>query len=186
MRVPGEYKFYDDSLKIFLRGFEDQKSEKFEVHFQKGDVTSIKRVDGISIDLIRLEPMPIGGMYPSHMQDRLLLDRSQVPEELIEIILLVEDKSFFDHQGICYRCIFRALIENVKAQEIEQGGSTITQQLAKSLFFSSEKTLRRKIKEALAAFLIEFHYSKEQILLAYINDVFVAQSSQYHEISLLF
>ena len=178
VRVPGEYKFYDDSLKIFLRGFEDQKSEKFEVHFQKGDVTSIKRVDGISIDLIRLEPMPIGGMYPSHMQDRLLLDRSQVPEELIEIILLVEDKSFFDHQGICYRCIFRALIENVKAQEIEQGGSTITQQLAKSLFFSSEKTLRRKIKEALAAFLIEFHYSKEQILLAYINDVFVAQSGR--------
>ena len=176
IRNPGEYRLKDKTLEIFLKGFQDQNSGIYRVNIEKKRIKGIKRVDGISLDLIRLEPMAIGGLYPAHMQDRLLLDRSRIPQELIQMILLVEDKSFFDHKGICYRCIVRAFIENLKAQGIEQGGSTITQQLAKSLFFSSEKTYRRKIKEAIAAFFIEFHYSKEDILLAYINDVFITQS----------
>ena len=166
IRNPGEYRLKDKTLEIFLKGFQDQNSGIYRVNIEKKRIKGIKRVDGISLDLIRLEPMAIGGLYPTHMQDRLLLDRSRIPQELIQMILLVEDKSFFDHKGICYRCIVRAFIENLKAQGIEQGGSTITQQLAKSLFFSSEKTYRRKIKEAIAAFFIEFHYSKEDILFA--------------------
>ena len=69
-------------------------------------------------------------------------------------------------------------LKNVQAGSVEQGGSTITQQLAKSLFFSSEQTLRRKVLEAIASLLIELHYSKQEILLAYINDVFLAQSGR--------
>ena len=176
VQKPGQYVLKDNILSIFVRGFENQNSDYFHLTLEKGKIVSIKRSDGISIDLIRLEPLAIGGMYPSHMEDRLLLNWSQVPEELIEMILLVEDKTFFDHEGICYKCIVRALIKNTRALGIEEGGSTITQQLAKSLFFSPEQTLRRKIKEALAAFFIEFHYTKEEILLAYINDVFIAQS----------
>lgn len=176
VKNPGEFKFEDRTLKIFLRGFQDQNSDIYWVTIGDTEIKGIKRADGISLDLIRLEPMAIGGMYPAHMQDRLLLDRSHIPQELIQMILLVEDESFFEHKGVCYTCIIRAFIRNLRAQEIEQGGSTITQQLAKSLFFSSEKTYRRKIKEAIAAFFIEFHYSKEDILLAYINDVFITQS----------
>ena len=174
----GEFVYKDRTLTIFLRGFSSQKSGIFTINIENQEIKGIKRADGIHLDLIRLEPMAIGGMYPAHMQDRLLLSRSQIPDELIQMILLVEDKSFFEHKGICYKCIIRALVQNTKALEIEQGGSTITQQLAKSLFFSPEQTYRRKIKEALASFFIELHYSKEEILLAYINDVFIAQSGK--------
>ena len=93
-------------------------------------------------------------------------------------MLVVEDRDFFDHRGISLKSIARAFIKNTKSMGIQEGGSTITQQLAKSLFFSPEQTIRRKIKEALAAILIEIHYSKEEILLAYINDVFIAQSGK--------
>ena len=117
-------------------------------------------------------------MFPSHLQDRILLNFSQVPKDLEEMILVVEDRNFYSHKGISLKSIMRAFIKNTKALGIEEGGSTITQQLAKSLFFSPEQTIRRKIKEAIAALLIEMHYSKQEILLAYINDVFIAQSGR--------
>lgn len=175
---PGEFIYKKNSLKIFLRGYEDQKSGLFKILFKEGKVIKITNQLGISEDLIRFEPIAIGGMYPSHMEDRILLNWSQVPSILIDTILLVEDQSFFDHNGISLRSISRAFFTNVKAGDIEQGGSTITQQLAKNLFFTSEQTIKRKAMEAIAALLIEFHYSKEEILLAYINDVFLAQSGK--------
>ncbi|SVC92852.1 uncharacterized protein METZ01_LOCUS345706, partial [marine metagenome] len=99
IRNPGEYRLNDKTLEIFLKGFQDQNSGIYRVNIEKKRIKGIKRVDGISLDLIRLEPMAIGGLYPAHMQDRLLLDRSRIPQELIQMILLVEDKSFFDHKG---------------------------------------------------------------------------------------
>ena len=117
-------------------------------------------------------------MYPAHMEDRVLLNWPEVPQILIDTILAVEDQNFFNHYGVSLKSISRAFLKNIQAGEVEQGGSTITQQLAKSLFFSSEQTIRRKVMEAIASLLIEFHYSKEEILLAYINDVFLAQSGK--------
>ena len=177
-QLPGEYSFTGNSISIYVRGFEKQKPSLFSLKFKEGKIESIKRKDGILIDLIQLEPLSIGGMYPIHLQDRILLNFSQVPEDLKEMILVVEDRDFFDHRGISLKSIARAFIKNTKSMGIQEGGSTITQQLAKSLFFSPEQTIRRKIKEALAAILIEIHYSKEEILLAYINDVFIAQSGK--------
>ena len=176
--LPGEYSFTGNSISIYVRGFEKQKPSLFSLKFKEGKIESIKRKDGILIDLIQLEPLSIGGMYPIHLQDRILLNFSQVPEDLKEMILVVEDRDFYDHRGISLKSIARAFIKNTKSMGIQEGGSTITQQLAKSLFFSPEQTIRRKIKEALAAILIEIHYSKEEILLAYINDVFIAQSGK--------
>ena len=173
---PGQYYYKKDSIKIFLRGYKKQDSALYEINFDGNKVDSLKRQDGIKIDLIALEPMAIGGMYPSHMEDRLLLDWPQVPENLVKILLAVEDQGFFDHYGISLKSISRAFYKNIKASNIEQGGSTITQQLAKNLFFTSEQTIKRKLVEAIAALLIEFHYSKQEILLAYINDVYLAQS----------
>ena len=175
---PGEFIYKKNKLRVFLRGYEDQKSGLFEVSFKDRKVTKITNQLGISVDIVKFEPIAIGGMYPSHMEDRILLNWSEVPSILIDTILMVEDQSFFNHKGISLRSISRAFFTNVKAGDIEQGGSTITQQLAKNLFFTSEQTIKRKIMEAIAALLIEFHYSKEEILLAYINDVFLAQSGK--------
>tara|TARA_B100001123_G_scaffold142056_1_gene165011 strand:- start:6399 stop:8690 length:2292 start_codon:yes stop_codon:yes gene_type:complete len=176
--APGQYSVDSNIINIFLRGFEYQESDLYKLEVEEGKINYIKRKDGIHIDLIQLEPLSIGGMYPSHFQDRILLNPSEVPEDLKQIILIVEDKDFFEHGGVSLKSIIRAFAKNTRAMNIEQGGSTITQQLAKSFFFSSEKTLRRKIKEAVAALLIEANFSKDQILLAYINDVFIAQSGR--------
>ena len=175
---PGEFVYKRNNLKIFLRGYEDQKSGLFEIFFKDGKVTKITNQIGFPVDVVKLEPIAIGGMFPSHMEDRILLSWSQVPSILIDTILSVEDQNFFNHNGISFKSISRAFFTNVKAGDIEQGGSTITQQLAKNLFFTSEQTIKRKVLEAISALLIEFHYSKEEILLAYINDVFLAQSGK--------
>ena len=173
---PGDYSFKNDSLSIFLRGHEDQEAGLFKVNFSKDKVVSIKRSDGIKLDLIQLEPLAIGGMFPSHMEDRLIVNWHQVPDSLIEILLSIEDQTFFEHHGLSLKSILRAFYQNVLAMDIKQGGSTVTQQLAKNLFFSSQRSLSRKLQEAIAAILIEFHYSKEEILLAYINDVYLSQA----------
>ena len=175
---PGEYFYNSNKLNIFLRGYEDQNSGLFKILIRDGRVEEITNQLGLSVDLVKLEPIAIGGMYPSHMEDRILVSWPQVPSILIDTILSVEDQTFFNHNGISLRSISRAFFTNVKAGDIEQGGSTITQQLAKNLFFSPEQTIKRKVMEAIAALLIEFHYSKEEILLAYINDVFLAQSGK--------
>ena len=175
---PGEFKFSKDDLKIFLRGYLDQRSGIFNINFDDSEIKGITNQLGIAEDLIKLEPTVIGGMYPSHMEDRVLLNWPEVPPILVDTILAVEDQDFFNHYGISLKSISRAFLRNVQAGEVEQGGSTITQQLAKSLFFSSEQTIRRKVLEAIASLIIEFRYSKEEILLAYINDVFLAQSGK--------
>ena len=176
--TPGEFSQSQQSVNIFIRGFGSQEPGLYRLKIENDKIDSIKRKDGISIDLIQLEPLSIGGMFPSHLQDRILLNFSQVPKDLEEMILVVEDRNFYSHKGISLKSIMRAFIKNTKALGIEEGGSTITQQLAKSLFFSPEQTIKRKIKEAIAALLIEMHYSKQEILLAYINDVFIAQSGR--------
>ena len=175
---PGEFKFSKDDLKIFLRGYLDQRSGIFNINFDDSEIKRITNQLGIAEDLIKLEPTVIGGMYPSHMEDRVLLNWPEVPPILVDTILAVEDQNFFNHYGISLKSISRAFLRNVQAGEVEQGGSTITQQLAKSLFFSSEQTIRRKVLEAIASLIIETRYSKEEILLAYINDVFLAQSGK--------
>lgn len=175
---PGQFYLSNNSLRIFLRGYQDQRSGIFDVEFEQSQIKKISNQLGIAEDLIKLEPIVIGGMYPAHMEDRVLLNWPEVPQILIDTILTVEDQNFFNHYGVSPKSISRAFLKNIQAGEVEQGGSTITQQLAKSLFFSSEQTIRRKVMEAIASLLIEYHYSKEEILLAYINDVFLAQSGK--------
>ena len=175
---PGQFYLSNNDLKIFLRGYQDQRSGIFDITFEKSQIKGINNQLGISEDLVKLEPLVIGGMYPAHMEDRVLLNWPEVPQVLIDTILAVEDQNFFNHYGVSLKSISRAFLKNIQAGEVEQGGSTITQQLAKSLFFSSAQTIRRKVMEAIASLLIEFHYTKEEILLAYINDVFLAQSGR--------
>ncbi len=172
----GEYYYNGKNLNIFLRGHLKQSSGLYRITFEEGRVKSIENQGGSVVNSIILEPMAIGGMYPLHMEDRVLLDWPQIPDKLVKILLSVEDQGFFNHYGISLKSISRAFFRNIQAANIEQGGSTITQQLAKNLFFSSEQTLKRKVSEAIAALLIEFHYTKKEILLAYINDVYLAQS----------
>ncbi len=103
---------------------------------------------------------------------RVLVPFEKMPKHLIQAFVAAEDSSFFEHGGINYTAIFRALIANIKAGRKVQGGSTITQQVAKSLLLSSEKTYIRKLKEAFLAYQMEDNLSKEEILYLYLNQIY--------------
>lgn len=128
--------------------------------------------------LARLEPPLIASIYPTDQQDRVLMQMDTVPGFLLQALLAVEDRSFYQHWGVDPKGIVRALWTNLRAGGRVQGGSTLTQQLVKNFFLSAERTLWRKFNEALMAFLLEIHYSKAQILEAYLNEIYLGQQGE--------
>ena len=126
-------------------------------------------------DIVRLDPMLIGSIYPSQGEDRVLVKLSDVPELLPKGLIAVEDHSFYSHHGISPKAIFRAGFANLKAGHVVQGGSTLTQQLVKNFFLNSQQTWRRKLNEVCMSFLLEAHFDKDEILEAYLNEVHLGQ-----------
>jgi len=134
--------------------------------------------NGDSLPLVRLDPATIGRIWPSHSEDRVLVQLDEIPQTLKKALVLVEDRNFFSHKGISVRSIFRAFLANLRAGGTVQGGSTLTQQLVKNFFLSNERTLWRKFNEAIMALLLEYHYEKEEILEAYINEIYLGQDGR--------
>lgn len=97
---------------------------------------------------------------------------SQLPKVYVEAVVSVEDRRFWDHGGVDWIAICRAAVNDVKAWDLVEGGSTITQQLAKNLMFTEEKEFERKFAEVFAAFEIESNYSKEKIFELYVNTIY--------------
>jgi penicillin-binding protein 1B len=155
-----------------------QAAQRLRIEFADGRVTLLQERGGAERDLplLRTEPPLIGGIYPGHNEDRALVKLSQVPQPLIDALIAIEDRKYYSHWGIDPRGIARALFKTVSGQRIE-GGSTLTQQLIKNFFLSSERTLTRKATEVLMALLLESHYSKEEILETYLNEIFLGQDA---------
>ncbi len=105
------------------------------------------------------------------------LPYSKLPKTLIQAVISIEDRRFFKHSGIDWRGVLRAAVHNQLAGKVVQGGSTITQQLSKIIFLSPEKSLKRKIQEAMLSFRLESIFSKEQILTMYLNRVFLGNGA---------
>jgi penicillin-binding protein 1B len=176
----GQYRIVDSGIDLHTPSFEfsdqTEPSHLVRVLFNDNEVKQVTDLEtGSKQDLVRLPPVVIGSFIPQSGEDRVLLSIDQIPPTLIKILLAVEDKKFFEHFGINPKSIARALIANVKAGKTVQGGSTLTQQLAKNLFLTPEKSLTRKLNEALMALLLEIRFSKEAILTAYVNEVFLLQ-----------
>ena len=153
-----------------------QPTQRLRVEFADGVVALIQErgSEDKDLPLLRLEPPQIGGIYPGHNEDRDLLRLSQVPQTLIDALIAIEDRKFYTHWGIDPRGIARALYKTLSGQRIE-GGSTLTQQLVKNFFLTSERTLTRKANEVLMAMLLELHYSKDEILETYLNEIYLGQ-----------
>jgi penicillin-binding protein 1A len=106
------------------------------------------------------------------IEKREQLSYSEIPQLLIKAILTTEDRSFYSHNGVCIRGIIRAIFKDIIAGKYVEGASTITQQLAKTLFLTHEKKITRKVKEAILAFQLERRYTKNEILTRYLNQVY--------------
>jgi penicillin-binding protein 1B len=182
---PGEFQRRQDTFLVKTRSFDfwdgSEHSRDLRFQFNKdGKVSQITDMEKKqNLILHRLEPRLIGKIYPTHNEDRILVSLEQVPELLIKAVMAMEDRQFYEHHGISVRGIVRALVHNIFRGDGLQGGSTITQQLVKNLILSPERTLSRKINEAMMALIIEWHYDKNQILEAYLNEVYLGQNGPY-------
>ena len=177
--MPGQAAFSKTKAVLHSRGFKFtdglESSQRLVLDFSTGQLGNITTYQGQAISLLRLEPVLIGGIYPLNNEDRDLIQLSDAPSALIESLVAIEDRGFYDHHGISIRGISRAMLANIKAGRFIQGGSTLTQQLIKNFYLSSERTLSRKLLEIPMAMLLELHYSKDEILEAYLNEVYVGQ-----------
>lgn len=173
-KVSAHLRSYVDHL-----GFHESARRIFS--FQNGRLI-IKALNGSEIEEARIEPQRIGFLYGGNTESRQILRYDEIPNTLIDILVSVEDQDFYEHWGISLTGIARAVVVNFTHGSRRQGGSTLTQQLVKNMFLSSERTYTRKLTEVVMSLLLEYHYSKEAIITAYMNEVYLAQlgSSALH------
>ena len=184
IRNPGEFSVSNDVIRLHTRAFQFwdgiEPERALLIRFKDNIVASISDLQtGTGIDILRIEPVFIGAIYPGRNEDRVLLKLEDIPPLLIKTLLLIEDKRFYEHSGISLPSIFRAFLVNLKAGQRVQGGSTITQQLVKNYFLSNDKSYWRKINEAIMSLMLEWHYSKDEIIEAYVNEIYLGQEGNH-------
>jgi penicillin-binding protein 1B len=174
---PGWFSVSGNTIDIAVRPFVfwdgAQPARRIKVSFDGGTVSSLLDADGKQLPLARLEPRAIGGIYPSGNEDRVLVRLAEVPPQLVQELIAVEDRNFYSHFGFDPRALARAATSMFSGHM--QGGSTITQQLVKNFFLTPERTLRRKFTELIMAVLLEAHYGKDEILETYLNEIYLGQ-----------
>ena len=175
----GEYRKTGGEWEVFARHAEHFDGEEPErllrLRFEGDRLAGLWDGERRPVAVARLDPLVIGSFYPDKQEDRVMLRLQDTPPVLIHTLLAVEDQQFFSHYGVNPWAILRAMLVNIGSGELTQGGSTITQQLAKNFFLSNERSYVRKLNELIIALLLEAHYSKEQILEAYLNEVWLGQ-----------
>lgn len=177
-KISGTYQVKGSEIRIHTRGFHFGESVEpqqiISITIQNGQISDLKSTKKNLTGKIYLEPVLIGGIYPQHNEDRVLIKLENTPKTLINALIATEDRNFYNHHGISLRGTARAIVSNVTGGK-RQGGSTLTQQLIKNFYLTSEKTYKRKAKEAMMAVLLELHYSKDDILETYLNEVNLGQ-----------
>ncbi|MBB1126948.1 penicillin-binding protein 1B [Thiospirillum jenense] len=177
---PGTYQQQGEQITFHTHGFQFWDGTEppllLTVRFANNVITELRdATTNQEVALVRLEPALIANIYPTHNEDRVLLTRRQLPDLLIKTLLAVEDRNFYQHVGLDPKGIARAAYKNVLAGRTVEGASTLTQQLVKNFYLTQQRTLERKFNEAYMALLLERRYSKDEILTAYTNEIYMGQ-----------
>ena len=179
---PGTFTRSGTEFRFVTRAFRfwDTAEPSVAVHvvFDGNTISELGNTKGNKLDLVRLDPFVIGSLYPTQHEDRVLVQLKEVPPLLIKALVAVEDHRFYQHHGIDPVGLARAMWVNLRSLKWKQGASTLTQQLAKNFFLTSERSITRKVNEAIISLLLEYHYSKDEILEAYLNEIFLGQDGQ--------
>lgn len=177
---PGTFTATKDQALIHTRAFNfwdgSQPESRLSVRMIPEGISEVTDTGtGKPLDIVRLDPLLIGSIYPQQGEDRVLVKLTDVPQMLSRGLVAVEDRSFYSHYGVSIKGILRAAFANLMAGQAVEGASTITQQLVKNFFLTPERSLKRKLKEICMALLLELHYSKDEIMEAYLNEVHLGQ-----------
>jgi penicillin-binding protein 1B len=186
---PGCYRSTASGLEIFLRGFDEAPDpagiggpERVEVTLANGRIEGVERLGGIAgrrlPDLTRpprIEPVAIAWLDDDQRVRRVWTPLDRIPRVVQDAVIASEDRRFRGHFGIDLRSNLRALVSNVGAGGVREGGSTITQQLARALFLSRQRTMQRKLQEMGLAMGLEWVLSKDEILEMYLNSVYLGR-----------
>lgn len=178
-QAPGDYQLTDEALTIYLHPQPEGHvgATMVKLTLDQGRVTDVlSPLDGAPLFPIFLEPELLSGVRGASRQVREWIPLAQIPPPIIDTVLTIEDGRFYSHVGIDPVAVGRALWTNFTKGGVVQGGSTITQQLAKNLFYSPQRTMGRKFKEALAALVLEAKYTKQEILESYLNEIYLGQA----------
>ncbi len=176
----GEIRIRPDAMDIFLNDLKTpwtrREGFRVQIGFSENKIGTISRMDNDeTIPILELEPEEIMQFFGQERERRQLISIEQVPEHLIRAVLAAEDHRFFQHYGVDFRGILRAMVTNLRHGSIRQGGSTLTQQLAKNYFLTPARTITRKFKEVILSVIIELKYDKREILEIYLNEIYLGQ-----------
>lgn len=169
-----------NTLTFFHRGFreggEKQSEIQAEITFRAGRIRSIvdkTHATARTLPLLYLEPVTLDELGPNRNHRRTVKSLEAFPLILKEGVLAMEDRKFYQHWGISPKGIFRAFLQNLRHGRIVAGGSTLTQQLVKNFFLSHERSFVRKYKEFIFSVMLELMHSKDEILEAYLNEIYL-------------
>jgi penicillin-binding protein 1B len=176
---PGTYRAGPGRVEMATRGFshaaDAEPGRTMSITFAAGRIGALRDSGGATLALARLDPLLIGSLFPAHGEDRLIVEPEEIPPLLPAALKAVEDRRFDRHFGVDPIAMVRASVVNLSEGEIRQGASTITQQLVRSYFLSNERTWWRKVREAFMAVALELRYSKDDLMGAYINEIYLGQ-----------
>ena len=176
----GWYSLLQDGIRIVPGPDSYFANDPAEVHFVEGQVKSIVSLrDHFARSEYALEPRLVTNLFDRRREKRRLVAFRDLPSDLVNAVLAIEDRRFLQHSGVDYLRILKAAYVDILAGRVEQGASTITMQLARSFFFSSQRTWKRKLTETLVAFQLERRLTKEQIFEYYCNKVYLGQRGSF-------